>query len=140
MNPGEVARRFDCRDGFYLIDYAPVALPLYRLTVDAVTKSRHEIPPVREFVMQSLAVGLRRASEVAGFLGLNLEIVEDELLRLYAQGYIDSMTDRSGFLLLESGRAVLANSIESTPRDEILVFLYDRILNRPIRINRFLAI
>jgi hypothetical protein len=75
MSPEDVARRFERKSGYELIDYAPVALPLYRLTVDAVTMVHSEIPPIKEFVMRSLAAGLSHLEEVAGFLGLDEAVV-----------------------------------------------------------------
>jgi hypothetical protein len=67
MKPEDVARRFERRPGYELIDYAPVALPLFRLTVDAVTMAHREIPPIKEFVMRSIAGGLGRVEEITGF-------------------------------------------------------------------------
>ena len=64
MNPSDVARRFERRHGYDLIDYAEVALPLYRLTVDAITMVHHDIPPIKEFVMRSIAIGLDNAAEI----------------------------------------------------------------------------
>jgi len=48
MNGSEIARRFERRSGFELVDYSEVALPMYRLTVDVVTMVHRKIPPIKE--------------------------------------------------------------------------------------------
>ncbi len=68
MSPEDIARRFEHRSGYDLIDYAPVALPIYRLSVEAVTMVHKELPPIKEFVMRSLRTGLNH--RVVQFSGL----------------------------------------------------------------------
>jgi hypothetical protein len=87
MNPEDVVRRFERRAGFKLIDYARVALPLYRLTVDAVTMSHREIPPTKEFVMRAVGVGIVTETEIAAFLGLDSATVGAVLLQLREDRY-----------------------------------------------------
>jgi hypothetical protein len=130
----DVARRFERRAGYELIDYATVALPLYRLTVDVVTMAHREIPPIKEFVMRSIAVGLGTSQEVAGFLGLDQATVEATFDQLHSERYVSVDGDGGGTLLLDRGRDVLAKARESSPQDEMLVFLYDRLLRKPIRL------
>ncbi|WP_316231113.1 hypothetical protein [Bradyrhizobium sp. SZCCHNR1051] len=133
MNASDVARRFERRHGYDLIDYAEVALPLYRLTVDAITIVHHGIPPIKEFVMRCVALGLASAQEVGGFLGIDATIAAATLNQLRTERYITS--DEEGSVGLTSrGREVLDKAMESAPQDEMLVFLYDRLLLKPVKL------
>jgi hypothetical protein len=135
VSPEDIARRYSSRHGYELIDYAPVALPLFRLTVDAVTMVHREIPPIKEFVMRCIAVGLTDRRELCGFLGLDEAIIDATLSQLRNDGYAAITEESSMAALLDRGRDVLAQARESAPQDEMLVFLYDRLLRKPIRVG-----
>lgn len=137
MNPEDIARRYERRPGYELIDYALVALPIYRLTVDAVTMAHREIPPIKEFVMRSVATGLDSEKQVAGFLGLDDATVKATFDQLCDDRYLSASQDGngSGTALLDRGREVLAKARESSPQDEMLVFLFDRLMRKPIRLE-----
>lgn len=132
MTPEDIARRFERRQGYELIDYAPVVLPLYRLTVDAVTMVHRDIPPIKEFVMRAIYAGLMNSEEIAGFLGLELSIVSATIDQLEGDRYINIHEDVPE--LTKSGLDVLNGLRESSPQDETLVFLYDRLLLKPVRL------
>lgn len=133
MTPEEIARRYERRNGYDLIDYAPVVLPIFRLTVDAVTMVHKEIPPIKEFVMRSVSAGLAERQEVAGFLGLDASIVSATFEQLRADGYLTDEEDGCA-RLTERGLDILRKARESLPQDEMLVFLYDRLLGKPLRL------
>ena len=131
MNPSDVARRFERRHGYDLIDYAEVALPLYRLTVDAITMVHHDIPPIKEFVMRSIAIGLDTAAEIGGFLGIDSTIVLATLDQLKSDRYATA-NEETEIALTARGHDVLSKAKESSPQDEMLVFLYDRLTLKPV--------
>lgn len=133
MTPEEIARRYERRNGYELIDYAQVALPIYRLTAEVVTMVHKEIQPIKEFVMRSVSVGFSNPEEVAGFLGLDSSIVLATFEQLRSDRYLVDIDDGSA-TLSERGIEVLRKARESSPQDEMLVFLYDRLLGRPIRL------
>ena len=134
MTPEDIARRFEQRQGYELIDYAEVALPLYRLSIDAVTMFHREIPPIKEFVMRSIEAGLDDSKVVSGFLGLDEATVHTTFAQLESEKYATT-PDGSSATLTERGREILKIARESSPRDEMLVFLYDRLLLKPIRLT-----
>jgi hypothetical protein len=133
MNPSDVARRFERRYGYDLIDYAEVALPLYRLTVDAITMVHHEISPIKEFMMRSIAIGLDTAAEIGDFLGIDNAIVTATLDQLRDDRYATG-NEETKIALTARGHDVLAKAKESSPQDEMLVFLYDRLTLKPVRL------
>lgn len=133
-SPENTARRFErSRHGYELIDYAPVVLPLYRLVLDAITMAHRPVPPIKEFVMRSISAGLATEREVAGFLGLDESVIEACFEQLSVERYA-TLDDERSATLTERGSKVLAELQESSPQDEMLVVLYDRLLGKPIRL------
>ena len=130
----DIARRFEKRNGFELIDYAPVALPLFRLTIDTVTMVHHEIPPIKQFVMRSVKSGLTHREEIAGFLGLDSTVVSATVDQLLSDRYATDPED-GGVALTQRGQDVLSKAQEFSPRDEMQVLLYDRLLRKPVRLT-----
>ena len=70
------------RPSFHLADYAPVALPIYQVTIRALTLSRKPIPPIDEFVLKCIDRGLHRTAEISEFLGLSEKVVKNTLVSL----------------------------------------------------------
>lgn len=132
MNAEDIARRFDGRKGWDLIDCSEVALPLYRLTVDAVTMAHRGLPPIKEFVMKAAAAGLATLPEISGFLGLEELPVRAVLGQLRDEGLASVDDAGQSVVLLDKGKAVLEKQRESAPQDEMLVFLFDGLLRKPV--------
>jgi hypothetical protein len=99
--------------------------------------AHREIPPIKEFVMRSVAAGLDNESQVAGFLGLDRATVHATFEQLVVDRYLSTHEEGNseGALLLDRGREVLAKARESSPQDEMLVFLFDRLMRKPIRLG-----
>ncbi|CAI2931895.1 phospholipase D-like domain-containing protein [Aminobacter niigataensis] len=141
MTPLQVARNFDIRDGFDLVDFAEVGLPVFRLTVEAVTLARQEMPTTHEFVLRAIAIGEERAPGIAHLLGLSEDVVIDALnilaydglVATVQPGYDHEANPIERYEVTEIGLDRL-NHGERTPRDEVLVFDYDGIRRRPIRL------
>lgn len=132
MTPEDIARQHENLHGYELIDYAPVALPVYRLTVDAVTMVHQALPPMREFVMRSIATGLTFEDEISGFLGLDAATVQSTISQIKF-GRLATVDEDNRLSLTDHGISVLEKAYEAAPQDEMLVFLYDRLLRHPVR-------
>jgi hypothetical protein len=135
MTTEDVARRYSRLPGYELIDYARIALPLYRLTVDAVTIVHRDIPPIKEFVMRSIELGINHLPELSAFLGLDEETVRGTLSQLRDDRYASVPEDLRSVQLLDRGRDILIKAKVSAPQDETIVFLYDRLARRPVRLT-----
>ena len=59
MTPEQVAQRYQYRTGYRLADYAEVGLPVYLLTVRALTLAHKKIPPIEEFVLGQSTQGYK---------------------------------------------------------------------------------
>ena len=136
MNAEDVARFNQFREGFTLVDYAEVGLPVFRLTIEAVTTSERAIPAIQEFTMRCLALGETREDEIARMLGLTPEIVEGAMNVLVDEGSAIRMAGISGadFKLSELGEQRLEAEREEVVREEMIVVDYDAITRAPIRL------
>ncbi|QRM35135.1 hypothetical protein [Microvirga sp. VF16] len=143
MTPAQAARLFDVRDGFDLVDFAEVGLPVFRLTVEAVTLAKQEMPTTHEFVLRAIIIGETQAHGIAHLLGLTDEVVLDALNLLAYDGcvaVVQPVGDENGdascdqYEVTDLGLERLLQG-ERTPQDEILVFDYDGTRRRPIKLG-----
>lgn len=136
MTPEDIARAHQFREGFELIDYGEVGLPIFRLTLEAVTLAQRRIPTIQEFAMRCAELDITALGDIASTLGLKLDVVEASSSALIDAGYATfagSDADRS-IRLTEVGEARLKDAVEEMPQDETLVIDYDAILRVPIRL------
>lgn len=137
MTPEDVARANQFRDGFELVDYAEVGLPVFRLTLEAFTTSQRAIPAIQEFIMRCLALGETREEDIARMLGLNRDVVEGAMNVLVTEGIASRIASTDGldvFRLTEMGEERLAKELMEVVREETLVVDYDGIRRTPIRL------
>lgn len=131
MNPDDVARHFDDRPGFNLVDFEEVGLPVYRLTSTVLTLQPKAYSPIEEFVLRTIEAGLDSAEEVAGFLGISITIIEATASNLIKDD--DLVADPNGALhLTRQSERVLAGESHIRPREQSLVFRYDGLTRKPI--------
>jgi len=120
MDAAEIAQRHARqRPGYELVSYREVALPLFRCELSAVVTEQKPIPPVQEFVLRAVAMGLRRHEEIAGLLGLEMDIARDAAVQLMrndelalapAQG---SGAGAHALTLTTKGRTTAADLVQS---------------------------
>ena len=137
MTPEEVARANQFREGFALVDYAEVGLPIFRLTLEAVTTSYRSLPTIQEFAMRCLSLGETREEDIARMLGLKREVVIAAINILVSDGYVVRQAEHAdllSFRLTEAGEARLEQERLEVPQEEMLVIDYDGIRRTPIRL------
>lgn len=137
MTPEEVARANQFREGFTLADYAEVGLPIFRLTLEAVTTSYRTLPAIQEFVMRCLSLGETREEDIARMLGLKLDIVIAAINILVSDGFVVRLAapaELKSFQLTEAGEVRLQQERLEIPQEEMLVIDYDGIRRTPIRL------
>jgi hypothetical protein len=132
MKPYQIARRLDCRPGFRLVDFCEVALPIYALSVRAVTLTRKPVPAIDEFVLRAMRSGFDGQADIASFLGLELSVVRGALVSLaedesIALGALED--SRSQHLLMTAkGKNVLEKSEVVVPEERSFVLHFDGLL------------
>ena len=137
MTPEEVARAHQFRDGFSLVDYGEVGLPIFRLTIEAVTTAYRTLPTIQEFVMRCLYIGETREEDIARMLGLKLDVVCSATNILVSEGYVARQAapaDLQSFRLTEAGEVRLLQERLEVPQEEMLVIDYDGIRRTPVRL------
>lgn len=137
MTPEDIARTYQFREGFELIDYGEVGLPIFRLTIEAVTLAQRRIPTIQEFTMRCAELDITTLGDIAATLGLKPDVIEASASALTDAGYATFVagagSDRS-IHLTDVGEARLKDAVEEMPQDETLVIDYDAILRIPIRL------
>src|SRR5262249_31770988 len=139
--PDEVAKRYRGRPGYRLADYADVGLPIYSVTVRALSIARKKIPPTEEFVLKCLDRGLSLPEEIAAFLGLEQHVVKGILIDLAQSESIaliaEAGTRNQSLRLTQKGRLTLEKAETQVPEERIFALHYDALLRRPAWYGRF---
>ena len=130
MRSEEIAARFDNRPGFSVVDYMEIGLPIYRLTCTALMQVQKRYPPIEEFVLRCLAIGLREPIEVTGMLGLTRRVVEATLTNLIRSDDVFECHDGS-IELTEKGKESAREHVVTRPVDQSIVFFVDGLTRRP---------
>lgn len=82
ISPEDVARRYANRPGCRLIGYEPVGLCVFAMTLRVIAVEETEIPPIDEFLLRLLDLGIAEPSRMAGFLGLEQTLTNTRLVEL----------------------------------------------------------
>jgi hypothetical protein len=138
MTPEHAARNHQFREGFRLVDYGEVGLPIFRLTIEAVTMAHRTMPAIQEFALRCLALGETREPDIARMLGLKLDIVRGAMNALLSDGYVSRQPgagDAQLFRLTDAGKLRLGLEREDVPQEEMLVIDYDGIRRSPLRLT-----
>ena len=61
-----VAEQQQKMDGMPLIDYLPIGLPIYLLSVDSLVAEKRNLMPVEEFILKAVQAGVRSSADVVG--------------------------------------------------------------------------
>ncbi|WP_111546211.1 phospholipase D-like domain-containing protein [Mesorhizobium kowhaii] len=132
MRPDEIARSFDDRPGFNLVDFEEVGLPVYRLTSTVLTLQPKAYSAIEEFVLRAVEAGLATVETVAGFLGISMTIVEATASILIKDDEL-TVSPTGTLRLTRKSERVLAGESHIRPHEQSLVFRYDGLTRRPIR-------
>src|SRR2546423_1102616 len=81
MSPEDMARRHEEMLGYELVDYAEVALPIWQLSLEAISIAHRRFSPIQEYVLRAVGAGLA-SDELSGFLGLETNIIDGTLTQL----------------------------------------------------------
>lgn len=131
----EDLRRYDNRSGFNLVSCQEVGLPIYRLTVDALTQIRKPIPPIEEYVLKTIDVGFSSEEEIAGFLGLDLSTIREAMVNLRRSEDIDLIAPDASQIqiwkLTKKGEKTLREAKTTVPEERTFDINFDGLLRTP---------
>ena len=135
MTSQEIVEQNAFRSGYAVSDYFEIALPVYRVVLQASTLVRKKISALEEFVMRSVNAGMNTPDEVAAFLGLDEIVVRSTLSRLVqdtAVALVGVRADASQILKLTSkGTKVLDTAEAIVPEERSLTLHFDALLRKP---------
>lgn len=137
MSPEEAARTYQFRDGFELVDYAEVGLPIFRLTIESITLAQRVLPTIHEFSMRSLGLGEGTSDDVARTLGLKGDVISAALASLVDEALITRVPNGLGetlFRLTDAGENRLHELVQEVPQEETIVIDYDATRRTPVRL------
>lgn len=131
----EDLRRYDNRSGFYLVCAREVGLPVYRMFIDALTQVHKPIPPIEEYVLKSIQLGLTCEAEIAEFLGLELAIAQEAMVNLRMSEDIDLVAAEASAIqewkLTKKGKKTLEEARILVPEERTFEIHYDALLRQP---------
>lgn len=132
----EAAARFAARDGFDLVAFREVGLPIYRMTLLAVVMVEKPLPAIQEFALRAVDAGFDTPAAIAEFLGLDERDLDEALFILVSERYIElrASTERGeGLGLTQRGLDVLAEFRMTQAEEKTYVADYDGLLRVPVR-------
>src|SRR5688500_12184014 len=130
MEINEIAQRYFIRRDFELVDFSPVALPMYAITLECVCGVHRPFPPIALHILRAIKLGLTDAADIAGFLGLEVSVVRTSLGQLAQDRYIFDGDDVGPYAVTSSGAQVIEDEKEFVPLEETHTVLFDGILRR----------
>ena len=125
-----VAEQHQMMDGMPLIDYLPIGLPIYLLSIDSLVSEKRNLLPVEEFVLKAIGAGVRSSADVVGVLGLGSE---------YGAKVIESLADdeylaKTPHLALRpKGVAVLSDAGEQRIYEKALSLAWNPLTQSVVR-------
>ncbi|GAB4284348.1 MAG: hypothetical protein Fur0025_15050 [Oscillatoriaceae cyanobacterium] len=128
----EELRHYDNRPGFDLVSCREVGLPVYKLTVQALTQVRKPISPIEEFVLKAIDAGLSDEVDIAGFLGLEQPIVTEAMVNLRMSEDIDLIAPEDSQMqvwkLTKKGETTLTGAENIVPEERTFDINFDGLL------------
>lgn len=129
-----VAERFAThKPGYRLLECETAALPYFTITARAVWQERKNLPPIDEFILSAINAGVVDPEEVGDFLGLDKELVDRALSRLWQRDLVDYPAGNGSRVLrlTRIGERALEELSEVVPREGEIWFTFDRLGWRP---------
>lgn len=135
MNWEDELRGYDNRSGFDLVSCQEVGLPVYKITVDALTQIRKSIPPIEEYILKAMDIGLSSEEETCDFLGLELPTVREAMVNLRVSEDIDLIAPNASQLqvwkLTKKGARTLREAKIIVPEERTFEINFDGLLRIP---------
>lgn len=135
MTPNDVAAFHADRPGFELLDYAEVSLPVFRLTMTVSVLQHTPLPPVFEFVLRAIRLGIDHQAELSECLGIPASMVEDALRGLHGSEEISIVQGVEGperFVLTRRGEKTTETLERIRPEQQTIPIFFDGLTREPI--------
>ena len=125
-----VAEQHQAMDGMPLVDYLPIALPIYLLQIEALVAEKRELMPVEEFVLKAISMGVRSGPDVLGTLGLGSGYGEKLLQSLADDEYI---AQKPELVIRPKGVNLLSEAGERRIYEKVLTVAWNPVTQQVMR-------
>lgn len=131
-----VAKRLDRRDGFRLVSYQEVGLPIYRLNCSLTMQETTELGAIEEFVLRSISQRVDNLPDLERFLGLPTKVVSQQIGQLIYEGrVIENLPSQGQYRLSSEGERYLTNASSSQFNKQQMPLYFDGITRRLISVE-----
>ena len=136
MSPEEVARHHAERPGYELADWVEVTLPIYKVYVVASLLQYTPLPPIYEFVLRAVRLGVDDVDQLSACLGIPAGMVDATLRGLHASEEVAIRPGRESdveqFVLTRKGEKT-TTSLELVRPEQLTIPIYfDGLLRQPV--------
>lgn len=83
-----VAKKLDRRDGFRVVSYREVGLPVFRLSCALTLQETTNLGAIEEYMLRSVSQGVDTIQDLERFLGLPYKVVVTQLGQLVFEGVV----------------------------------------------------
>ncbi|MFF3793605.1 phospholipase D-like domain-containing protein [Streptomyces sp. NPDC001981] len=124
------------RTGFDLVGIVDAALPVARITVEALAQDSKDIPLLEEYVLRLVDQGARTPESIAGFLGLDVAMVNQTVAVLFGSDDLRWTASMPGtppvprLRLTEKGRITATKAAAIVPVRISQSLVFDQMLWR----------
>lgn len=109
--------------GYELVAYIEAGLPLYKQKIYSLIIKKERLPVVQEFILNLLDNDIAY-SDISYLLGLDSELVENEIGKLVSDGHIEYKMQYNNYYIKSKGRHYLAeNQIEKLDKIENIIYI-----------------
>lgn len=102
---------------------------MYKVTVQAITQIRKPIPPIEEYVLKAMDIGLNSEADIGGFLGLEQEIIKEAMINLRMSEDIDLIAPEGSSMqvwqLTKKGEKTLEDAQTIVPEERTFDLNFD---------------
>jgi hypothetical protein len=135
VRPDEIARHHADRPGYELLDYAEVALPIYKVSLRVLLLQHTPLTPMYEFVLKAIRLGIDSLEEIAACLGIPEVMVDETLRGLHQSEEIEIVQGSDGpdrFAMTRRGEKTTASLELVRPEQQTIRIFFDGLTRQPI--------
>lgn len=129
-----VVERLGTSPGRRLVTFREVGLPFWNLTISCRIQETKSVDALSEFILRSVECGLRSAVDIARFLGISLDLVENTMADLVSHHDLVPALSRTGtgidYALTQKGQGLCRDLVEIQPRTVPVDFCFDGLTHK----------
>lgn len=135
MTPNDVASFHADRPGYELLDYVEVGLPVYRISMTVSLLQHTPLPPIYEFVLRAIRLGIDHREELSACLGISPAMIEEALRGLHGSEEVAISHGTEGpeqFVLTRKGEKTTSTLERVRPEQQTIPIFFDGLTRQPI--------